>query len=164
MRPVMVTRAIDPPGAPVNTLVPGARSAAPTATTAQMATRTARTRQKVSLRRIRRRSTMVSASSDIGSPFGSVLFFLVRRLFGRALERSAENVAERRAGIGGAVLGDRLLFLRHFERLDRHLHLVGATVELDDAGVDLLPDGEAFRPLLAAVARELGALDEGGEV
>ena len=63
----MVMRAIEPPVAPVNTLVPGARNAAPTATTAQMAIRTASTRQNVSLRRIRRRSTMVSASSDIDS-------------------------------------------------------------------------------------------------
>src|SRR5947207_15150488 len=61
----MVTRAIAPPGDPVNRLVPGARNAAPAATTAQIAISTARTRQKVSLRRIRRRSTMVSASSDM---------------------------------------------------------------------------------------------------
>ena len=44
------------------------------------------------------------------------------------------------------------------------LHLVGAAVELGDAGVDLLADGEALGTLLGAVARELGALDEGGEV
>ena len=50
---------------------------------------------------------------------------------------------------------------RDFERLDRHLHLVGAAVELDDASIDLLADGEALRPLLAAIARQLRALDEG---
>src|SRR6266508_309068 len=65
MSPVRVTRAIAAPGCPVSTLVPGTRNAAPAATTAQMAIRMAKTRQKVSLRRIRRRSTMVSASSDM---------------------------------------------------------------------------------------------------
>src|SRR5262245_19004186 len=93
-----------------------------------------------------------------------VRLFLLGRLFRCALERGAEDVAERRPRIGGAVLGDRLLLFRHFERLDRDLHLVGAAVELGDAGVDLLPDRETLRPLLAAVACQLGALDEGGEV
>src|SRR5882757_9746080 len=154
----MVTRAIAPPGCPVSRPVPGARNATPAATTAQIAMRTARTRQKVSLRRIRRRSTMVSASSDIVS----VLVLLVRGLVA-ALERGAEDVAERRTGVGGAVLRDRLLLLGHLERLDRDLHLVGAAVELNDTAVDLLPDSEPFGPLLAAVARQLRALDEGGE-
>src|SRR6476646_3750188 len=80
------------------------------------------------------------------------------------LERRAEDIAQRRAGIGGAVLGDRLLLLRHFERLDRHLHLVSAAIELDDASVHLLSDGEALRPLLAAIARQFRALDEGREI
>src|SRR5262244_804357 len=93
-----------------------------------------------------------------------IRLFLLGRLFRCALERGAEDVAERRPRIGGAVLGDRLLLFRHFERLDRDLHLVGAAVELGDAGVDFLPDRETLRPLLAAVARQLGALDEGGEV
>src|SRR4051794_15331715 len=61
----MVTRAIDPLVCPVRTSVPGTRNAAPTATTAPMTMSMASTRQKVSLRRIRRRSTMVSASSDM---------------------------------------------------------------------------------------------------
>src|SRR5215813_13715758 len=92
------------------------------------------------------------------------LFLFLGRLFRCALERGAEDVAERRPRISGAVLGDRLLLFRHFERLDRDLHLVGAAVELGDAGVDFLPDRETLRPLLAAVARQLGALNEGGEV
>src|SRR5438132_1688169 len=171
MRPVMVTRAIDPLVPPTNTSVPGARNAAPTATTAQMATMTAQTRQKVSLRRMRRRSTIVSASSDMAQLSSFVrprvlrlFFLLLGRLFRCALERGAEDVAEGRPRIGGAVLSDRLLLLRHFERLDRDLHLVGAAIELDDAGIDLLPDREPLWPLLGAVARQLGALDEGGEV
>ena len=62
----MVTRAMELPARPVSMLACRARAAtAPTATTAPIASRTARTRQKVSLRRIRRRSTMVSASSDM---------------------------------------------------------------------------------------------------
>src|SRR4051794_27758253 len=36
------------------------------------------------------------------------------RLLAGALERGAENVAERRAGIRGAVLGNRLLLLGDF--------------------------------------------------
>src|SRR5438067_2398695 len=61
---------------------------------------------------------------------GLFFFRLLVGLLDGALERTAEDVAERRARIGGAVLGDRLLLLRHFERLDRHLHLAGAPIEL----------------------------------
>src|SRR5215469_3116236 len=82
-------------------------------------------------------------------------------LLGGPLERGAENIAERGAGIGGAVLGDRLLLLGHFERLDRDRHLVGAAVELGDASVDLLADRKAFGALLGTVASEFGTLDEG---
>src|SRR5215471_2613217 len=80
------------------------------------------------------------------------------------LKRGAEDVAERRPRIGGAVLCDGFLLLGDFERLDRHLDLAGLLVELDDAGIDLLADGEAFGALVVAVTGELGALDEGGEV
>src|SRR5262245_13103003 len=61
------------------------------------------------------------------------------------LQRGAEDVAERRARIGGAILRDGFLLLGHFQRLDRHLDLAGLLVELDDAGIDLLADGEALR-------------------
>src|SRR3984893_14352441 len=80
------------------------------------------------------------------------------------LEGGAQDVAQRGARVGGAVLGDRLLLLGHLEGLDGDLDLVGAAVELGDAGVDLLADREAFRALLGAVAGQIGALDEGGEV
>src|SRR5262245_22606224 len=168
MRPLMVTRAMDPAGEPIHASVPGARKAAPAATTAPMARMTAQTRQKVSLRRIRRRSTMVSASSDMvpHSPRDDspALFFLFGRFFRGALERGAEDVAERRSRVGGAVLGDGFLLLCHFECLNRDLHLVGTAVELGDARVDLLPDRETLRPLLTAVARQLGAFDERREI
>src|SRR3569623_1915405 len=80
------------------------------------------------------------------------------------IQRGAEDVAERRARIGRAVLRDGFLLFGDFERLDRHLDLAGLLVELDHAGIDLLTDGEAFGALVVAVTRELGALDEGGEV
>ena len=52
----------------------------------------------------------------------------------------------------------------HLQRLDRELHLVGAAVELDDAGIDLLADLETVGALVVAVASKLRALDEGDEV
>src|SRR5436305_4480132 len=85
-------------------------------------------------------------------------------LVAAVLERGAENVTQRRPRIGGAVLRDGLLLLGDFERLDRDLHLAGLLVELDHPRIDLLADGEAVGALVVAVAREFGALDEGGEV
>src|SRR6202035_3972254 len=76
----------------------------------------------------------------------------------------AEEVAQRRAEVRGTVLRDRLLLLGDFQRLDRDLHFVGAPIELDDAGVDLLAGGEAVRTLLGTVARQFRSLDEGGIV
>src|SRR5687768_4804257 len=80
------------------------------------------------------------------------------------LQRGAENIAERRAAIGRAVLGDRLLLLGDLQRLDRNADLARLLVELRHAGIDLLADRETLGPLLGAVAREFGALDEGGEL
>src|SRR3954470_7043765 len=87
-----------------------------------------------------------------------------RDLLVAVLERGAENIAERRTRIGGAVLSDGFLLFGHFQRLDRDLHLAGLLVELDDACVDLFTDREALGTLIVAVARQFGALDEGGEV
>src|SRR5262249_57983596 len=80
--PVTVTRATDP-AVPTHASVPGARNAAAAAMTAPIATITAQTRQKVNLRRMRRRSTMTSASSDMvaHSRAGSVVLGLLG-LFG----------------------------------------------------------------------------------
>src|SRR3954468_14032199 len=80
------------------------------------------------------------------------------------LQRSAENVAKRRARIGRAVLGDRLFLFGDLERLDRHADLVRLLVELRHARIDLLADCETLGSLLGAVARKLIALDEGGEL
>src|SRR6202045_4811971 len=87
-----------------------------------------------------------------------------RLLVGALLERGAENVAERRARIGGAVLRDGLLLLGDFQRLDRDLHLAGLLVDLDHPRVDLFADGETLGTLIGTLARQLGPLDEGGEV
>src|SRR5262249_27660659 len=83
-------------------------------------------------------SARESAGQSARSPEAPSLVLLLGRLFRGTLERGAENVAERRARIGGAVLRDGFLLLRHLQRLDRDLHLVGAAIELDHAGIDLL--------------------------
>src|SRR5689334_16091117 len=80
------------------------------------------------------------------------------------LERSAEDVAQRRSRIGGAVLRDGFLLFGDFQRLDRDLHLAGLLVELDHAGIDLFADGETLGALIVAIAGQFRPLDEGGEV
>src|SRR5262245_21517223 len=112
------------------------------------------TRQKLSFRRIRRRSTMRSASSDMAiipySPSrrtsaalrvssAGPLFRLVLVtgfvFFAFAFERGSENVAQRRPGIRGSILGNRFLLFRDFQRLDRDRDPARAAVELGDAGI-----------------------------
>src|SRR5580704_6504079 len=135
----------------------------------------ASTRQNVSLRRMRRLSTSRSASSDMVRSLhflsrrrevhqSFVGFFLVPIFLALALERGAQNVAQRRARVGRAVLRDRFLLLGDFERLDGDGNALAPAVELGDAGVDLLADGEAVGPLFGTVARQFRTLDEGGEV
>src|SRR5580698_11462878 len=85
-------------------------------------------------------------------------------LVGALLERGAEDVAQRRPRIGGAILRDGLLLFGDFQRLDRDLHLAGLLVELDHARVDLFADGETLGALIRALTRQFGPLDEGGEV
>src|SRR3954470_12239640 len=65
-------------------------------------------------------------------------------LVAAGLQPGAENVAPRRARIGGTVLCDGFLLLGHFQCLDRDLDLAGLLVELDDARVDLFADRKAF--------------------
>ena len=84
--------------------------------------------------------------------FFLVVFLLV--LLALALERGAQNIAERRAGIGGTVLRNRLLLLGDFQRFNRDRDLVGTAIELDDAGVDLLSGREAVGTLFGTVARQ----------
>ena len=79
------------------------------------------------------------------------------------LERGAEDVAERSAGVGRAVLGDLLLLFGDFQRLDRDLNLAVLLVIDDHARIDLLADREALGALLVTVARQIVALDEGLE-
>src|SRR5216684_3851954 len=80
------------------------------------------------------------------------------------LERGAENIAQRRPRIGGAILRDGFLLFGDFQRLDRDLHLAGLLVELDHACIDLFADGETLGALIVAIAGEFRPLDEGGEV
>src|SRR5258705_2590935 len=85
-------------------------------------------------------------------------------LVGALLERGAQDVAQRRSRIGGAVLRDGFLLFGYFQRLDRDLYLAGFLVELDHPRVDLFADGKTLGALVVAIARQLGPLDEGGEV
>src|SRR5260221_1033186 len=87
-----------------------------------------------------------------------------RLLVGALLERGAQNIAQRRARIGGAVLRDGFLFFGDFQCLDRNLHLAGLLVELDHPRIDLFANRKTLGALIVAVARQFGALDEGGEV
>src|ERR1043165_615573 len=89
---------------------------------------------------------------------------LLLALFAALAQRGTENVAERRATVGRAVLGDRLLLLGNFQRLDRNADLARLLVELRHAGIDLLADRETLGALLGAVTRKIVALDEGGEI
>src|ERR1700674_5802223 len=85
-------------------------------------------------------------------------------LVGALLERGAENIAQRRPRIGGAVLRDGLLLLGDFQRLDRDLHLAGLLVELDHPRIDLFAHRKTLGALVVAIARKFGSLDEGGKV
>src|SRR5690606_20610545 len=76
------------------------------------------------------------------------------------LQRSAQNIAQRCAGVGRAILRDGFLLLCDLQRFDRHGDLAGLLVEGGDARIDLLADGETLGALLVAVARKVGALDE----
>src|ERR1700736_460579 len=87
-----------------------------------------------------------------------------RLLVGTLLERGAENVAQRRPRIGGAILRDGLLLFGDFQRLDRDLHLASFLVELDHPRIDLFADGETLGALIGALARQFGPLDERSEV
>src|SRR6476469_9174553 len=88
------------------------------------------------------------------------------RLFGvgTLFQSGAEDVTQRRARVGRAILRDGFLLFGHFERLDRDLHLAGLLVELDDTGIDLFADGETLAALVVAVPRQFRALDEGLEL
>ena len=62
----------------------------------------------------------------------------MRRLFRGAavLQSSAEDVAERSAGVGRTELCDGFLLFGNFQRLDRKLDLAILLREVQDAGVD----------------------------
>src|SRR5216684_5925397 len=90
-----------------------------------------------------------------------VLFFIFAAL-ALAFERRSENVAQGGAGIRRAILGDRLFLLGDFQRLDRDRHAPRAAIKLRNTRVYLFADSETVGPLLGTIARQFGALDEGG--
>src|SRR5579871_1536072 len=100
----------------------------------------------------------VSRGGDGAAP--STRSVLLLRLLIAAADRGAEDVAERRAAVGAAVLRHRLLVLLDFLALDRELQLARGTVDAGDLGIHALTDREAIRPLVGLVAREFGAADE----
>src|SRR6476646_9114473 len=77
------------------------------------------------------------------------------------LQRGAEDVAQRGAGIRRSVLLDRLLLFGDLARLDREVGLL-RTVEADYHRVELGADLEAVGALFGAVAAEVAALGEPG--
>src|SRR5262249_36527635 len=62
------------------------------------------------------------------------------------------------------VLGNRLLLLGHFQRLNGNADLVSLAVELRDPRVHFLANRESLRPLIAAFTRKIGALYEGNKI
>src|SRR5258707_12669477 len=101
-----------------------------------------------------------SIASSLRAPRNDAWLLLLRA----ALERGAENVAQRRARVGRAVLRDGFLLLGDFQRLDRDLHLAGFLVELDHARVDLFADRKTLGALIGTLAGQFRALDEGGKI
>ncbi len=98
---------------------------------------------------------------------GLFVVLVLAALFGRflaCLQRGTENIAQRGTGIGGAILGDRLLLFGDFQRLDRDGNLSGATIEYGDPRIDLLADRKPFRSLIGAIPGEFAPLDEGREI
>ena len=101
------------------------------------------------------------------SVLGSVLGFFgfIFRLIARPLlERGTQDVSKRGAGIGSAVLGDRLFLLGDLQRFDGNADLVRLAIELRDACVHFLPDRETLGTLLATIARQVRALDKGCQI
>src|ERR1700679_2910501 len=107
------------------------------------------------------------SNQDCESLFFLALVLLVAILFLRALlagallEGGAQDVAEAGAGVRRAVLGDGILFLGDFARLDRERDLAAGLVDAGDHRVELVADAEALGTLVVAVARQVGAADEG---
>src|SRR5690606_10662545 len=78
-----------------------------------------------------------------------------------AFERRAQDVAQRRARFGRAVLVDGFLFLGDLAGLDRQAQTAGAGVHVGDAGIDRIADLEALGALVLTVAGQIRTADEG---
>src|SRR5690606_34961428 len=67
----------------------------------------------------------------------------------------------RGARVGRAELLHRLALFRDFLGLDRQADLAAGLVDAGDQRIDLVALAEAFRALVATVAGQVGAADEG---
>src|SRR5262245_47343448 len=117
-----------------------------------------------------------SENPGVQPPGFSSLKILIKSLFlglfglgfrlvaGALLEGGTENIAKRGARIGRTVLGNCLLLLGHFQRLNGNADFVSLAVELGDAGIYFLANRESLRPLLAALACKIGTLYEGNKI
>src|SRR6516162_408950 len=70
----------------------------------------------------------------------------------RAIDCGTEDITKTGAGIGGAKLSHRPLFLIHFTGLDRQCDLAGRAVDGRHLGINFLADSETIRPLFATIA------------
>src|SRR5262245_18199092 len=155
-------RRLNPSGPPASTKARMARAAAMMAAM----------RQKLRERRSLRRAAIESASSVIFShksrgraPGWCASFASAGLSLGLGLgQGGTQNIAQGCTGVRRAILRDRRLLLGDLQRLDRHLDLEGALLDLDHLGIDLLADGKTLGPLLGAVAGEIAAADEGADV
>src|SRR5262249_49374671 len=80
------------------------------------------------------------------------------------LDRRLEDVAQRGAAIGGAVLRHGLFLLGDLQGLDGDRDAPAVLVDVDDRRIDLVADVETLWTLLGAIARQVRALDEGRHV
>ena len=71
-----------------------------------------------------------------------------------------QDIAQRRAGIGGTEFLHRLLLFLGFAGLDRQRQPAAGFINLSDFRVDLLTGGKPIRALLGTIPAELGLANE----